>query len=54
MKTIKAADLHDKRMADNPAYRDAYDALEDEFALVASLITARTRAKLSQAEVASQ
>lgn len=54
MKTIKAADLHDKRMADNPAYRDAYDALEDEFALVSSLIAARTHAKLSQAEVATR
>ena len=53
-KTIKAKDLHAADMASEPAYRDAYDALEGEFALVGALIQARTRAQLSQAEVASR
>jgi ribosome-binding protein aMBF1 (putative translation factor) len=38
----------------NPAYRAAYDALEEEFALVASVIEARTRSKLTQAELAKR
>lgn len=54
MKTIKANDLHAKRMADNPAYREAYGALDEEFALVSALLAARTHAKLSQAEVATR
>ena len=53
-KTIKATDLHAGDMANDPEYRAAYDALEDEFALVGALIQARTRAQLSQAEVASR
>ena len=53
-KTIKAKDLHARDMASDPAYRAAYDALDDEFALVGALIQARTRAQLSQAEVASR
>ena len=53
-KTIKATNIHAKEMAENPAYREAYDALEGEFALVGALIQARTRADLSQAEVASR
>ncbi len=52
-KTIKAEVLHARRMKDERAYRDAYDALGGEFALVNALIKARTRAHLSQAEVAS-
>ncbi|MCJ2058581.1 helix-turn-helix domain-containing protein [Methylobacterium sp. J-048] len=54
MSTIKAGDLHTKRMADDPAYREAYDALDEEFGLVSALIAARTHAKLSQAEVATR
>ena len=54
MKTIKARDIHVKHMAENPAYREAYVGLEGEFALVTALIQARTRAHLSQAEVASR
>lgn len=53
-KTIKADDLHERDMTDDPAYREAYDAFEGEFALVNALIQARTRAHLSQAEVASR
>ena len=54
MKTIKAKDIHARDMAADPAYRDAYEALEGEFALVSALIRARTRARLSQAEVAER
>jgi predicted transcriptional regulator len=36
----------------NPAFRKEYDALEDEFALVSELLKARTRAKLTQAQIA--
>jgi DNA-binding transcriptional regulator YiaG len=54
MKTIDAKDIHAKDMAESAEYRDAYNALEDEFALVDALIRARTRAHLSQAEVASR
>lgn len=54
MKTVNAKDIHAKEMAEDPAYRQAYDALEDEFALVHALIQARSRAQLSQAEVAER
>ena len=36
----------------NPAFKKEYDALEDEFALINELLAARTRAKLTQAQVA--
>jgi ribosome-binding protein aMBF1 (putative translation factor) len=54
MKTVKARDLHAKEMVEDPAYREAYESLEEEFALVTALIQARSRAQLSQAEVASR
>lgn len=54
MKTIKAKDIHAREIADDPAYREAYEALEEEFALVNALIRARTQAHLSQAEVAAR
>lgn len=53
-KTIDARVIHDKHMAESPAYRAAYDALEEEFALVNGMIQARARADLSQAEVAKR
>ena len=53
MRTIKARDIHKKELA-NPSYRAKYDALEEEFALVRAMIKARTRADLSQAEVAKR
>lgn len=49
---IEHRDVHAAEMAADPAYREAYDALDEEFALVSSLIQARMHAKLSQAEVA--
>ena len=53
-KTIDAQIIHAKRMTENAAYRAAYDELEEEFALVNSMIEARVRSKLSQAEVAKR
>ena len=38
----------------NPTFKAEYDALEDEFSLVRELIEARTRAGLSQAELAQR
>lgn len=53
-KTVKARDIDARYMKSSPAYGEAYDALGSEFALVDALIRARTRAHLSQAEVASR
>ena len=44
-------DLH-KAWLKRPGYRKAYAALEDEFAIAAALIDARSRAGLTQAQVA--
>ena len=49
----KLADLHDK-WSREPDYREAYDRLGPEFELARSLIEARTRAKLTQAELAER
>ncbi|MCL4526226.1 MAG: helix-turn-helix domain-containing protein [Gammaproteobacteria bacterium] len=38
----------------NPAFKAEYDALEDDFSLARELIEARTRAGLSQAELAQR
>lgn len=43
-----------KRWMKEPGFREGYDALEDEFSLASMLISARTRAKLTQAEVAAK
>ena len=45
--------LHKKWMKD-PEYRKEYDALEEEFALIAEVARARARAGLSQAELAKR
>jgi hypothetical protein len=39
-------------MVHDPEYRKAYESLEGEFTLIDALIGARTRARLSQAELA--
>lgn len=46
----KINELHNKWKQDK-AYQEAYDALEDEFALVVPLIEARSRAGLTQGEL---
>ncbi len=43
-----------KRWMKEPGFREGYDALEEEFSLASMLIAARTRAKLTQAEVAEK
>lgn len=45
--------LH-KRWSSDPAYAEAYDSMADEFAVAHALIEARTRAGLSQAELAER
>ena len=50
---IKSNTLHKKWMKD-PQYRKEYDALEEEFALMAEVAKARARAGLSQAELAKR
>jgi transcriptional regulator with XRE-family HTH domain len=47
----KISDLHKKWMKD-PQYAEEYNALEEEFALAAAVAKARSRAGLSQSELA--
>jgi ribosome-binding protein aMBF1 (putative translation factor) len=47
---IIKADIH----ARVPAYRKCYDDLEEEYALIRALIEARTRAHLSQTQLAER
>ncbi len=47
----KLDDLHEQWMKE-PDYRQAYDALEDEFALAGALIKARAAAEMTQEQVA--
>ena len=49
----RISDLHKKWMRE-AGYRKAYDALEGEFALAGAVIEARTRAGLTQRELARQ
>ena len=53
MKRATVDDLHKKWMK-NPEYRREYDALEEEFSLTAALIEARSRAGLTQEQVAQR
>jgi ribosome-binding protein aMBF1 (putative translation factor) len=50
---IKFKDLK-ARLLKDPAVRKEYDALEEEFALIAAVAKARARAGLSQAELAKR
>lgn len=43
-----------KRWMKEPGFKGGYDALEAEFALASILIEARTKAKLSQQEIAKK
>jgi len=43
-----------KRWMKEPGFKEGYDALEEEFSLASMLIQARTRARLSQAELAKR
>ena len=50
---IPAGDLHAKWMQE-PEYKREYEALEEEFSFVQTLIQARTRAGLTQEQVAER
>jgi ribosome-binding protein aMBF1 (putative translation factor) len=50
---IRIKDLHKKWMKD-PAYRKEYEALGEEFALMAEVAKARQRAGLSHAQLAKR
>lgn len=54
MPRMKARDLHDKAMREDPEYRREYEALEEEFALIAAMLDARQKAGLTQAQVAER
>jgi len=49
----RITELH-KRWMKEPKYRKAYAALEDEFAVAKAVIAARSRAGLTQAELAQR
>ncbi|OIR09064.1 antitoxin HigA [mine drainage metagenome] len=49
----RVTDLH-QRWSDDPAYQKAHQDQAEEFALASVLIAARTRAGLSQADVAAR
>ena len=49
----KARQLH-KNWIKDPEYRKAFDALEDEFVLARELIAARTKANLTQKQLAQK
>ena len=53
MSRIRVDDLQKNWMKDSK-YRREYEALEEEFSLVAALIEARTRAGLTQEQVAQR
>mgnify|MGYP003623010170 CR=1 FL=1 len=53
MSRIRVDDLHKGWMKD-PKYRREYEALDEEFSLVTALIDARTRAGLTQEQVAQR
>lgn len=52
-KTIRAETVH-KRWMKDPEYRAAYEELADEFAWASAMIDARTRAGLTQEEIAER
>jgi ribosome-binding protein aMBF1 (putative translation factor) len=51
-KYISAREFADEWLKD-PAHKAAYDALEDEFALAGALIEARSKADMTQEQVAA-
>lgn len=48
------SEYHEKMMRTNSEYKEAYEALEPEFAIARALIKARSDAGMSQAEVAER
>jgi len=54
MARLNVRDLHERMMRDDPEYRREYEALEEEFTLIAAMLDARRKAGLSQAQVAER
>jgi ribosome-binding protein aMBF1 (putative translation factor) len=52
MSGIRVSDLHKKWMKNDPEYARQYGALEGEFGLASAMIAARTRAGLTQEQLA--
>src|SRR5262249_32114526 len=49
---MRSVEAWKRKMMKNPAFKKEYDALEEEFSLINELLSARSRAKLTQAQVA--
>ena len=49
---MRSVEAWKRRQMKDPEFKAAYDALEEEFALIRALLDARIRAKLTQAQVA--
>jgi transcriptional regulator with XRE-family HTH domain len=54
MKEIRASDLHQRGLRDDPAYCNEDSALEADFSLASAMIAARTQAGLTQAQLAQR
>ncbi len=52
MSEIRAGELHKKWMKRDAEYAREYEALEEEFSLASAMIEARSRAGLTQAQLA--
>lgn len=50
----RVLDLHPDMLRTDPEYRAAYEALQDEFDLVAAMVEVRKRAGLTQKDVAER
>lgn len=51
---IDAKEVHERMMRDDPEYAREYDAMEEEFSIAQAMIRARSRAGLTQADVAQR
>lgn len=54
MARIRARDLHEASMRVDGAYRREYEALQEEYDLIAAMLDARATAGLTQSEVAER
>lgn len=54
MARVKLRDVHERMMRDDPEYRREYEALEEEFSLIGAMLDARSKAGLTQAQVAER
>jgi len=51
---IDAKEVHERMMRDDAEYAREYNALEEEFSIAQAMIQARSRAGLTQAQVAER